>query len=227
MVQVKYGVIITELKGKMGGTVFQAGNNSQIMRSKGYRKGTSSEARQNANRQMVSQAQRWRTLSDSDRANWESNKASWVFYDKFGAPYTGSGYQVFVAYNTLLLSTGQSTTDTYDGTINWETIALGTVEYSLTTGIYIGWGSFTSQSQLVQLFMSAPGSQGKSTNNAKYRLIETENSSLVVKFSDTASYESLYGVPVLGSKIAVKVVGIPLLTPVAQQTFLTSVTVTA
>jgi hypothetical protein len=106
MARVQYGVIVTELKGKINGQVFQGGANGFVLRNKGYTRGSTSVLRQAANNNLVTNTSNWRNLTDGQRASWNSGTANWLFTNKFGATYTGSGFQVFNSLNTTLLSLG-------------------------------------------------------------------------------------------------------------------------
>ncbi len=102
MARVQYGVIVTSLKGNIGGQTFQNGNTAKVLRSKGYRKGSLSVKRKAQNLNIISSASAWRTIFQSDRELWATARTNWPFKDKFGNTYYGSGYQMYVAYNTAL-----------------------------------------------------------------------------------------------------------------------------
>lgn len=225
--RVQYGVIVTELKGAIGGSVFQAGNGSKVLRNKGYRKGTSSSSRRLANSNVSNAAKLWGSITAANRAAWIPLIPTWTFVDKFGATYQGTAYQVFVAYNSLLLSTGQDRKEVPAASGTWDTLTLVSADWPLSTGLYIDWGAATAGSQYLQIFMTAPLTPGRGSNNARYKLISVVDTSLSNKYGFSGSYQSFFGAPPLGSLIYYKLVGIPLLYPRSPQSILGSIIVTA
>lgn len=116
MAQVKYGAIITEIKGKIGGTVFQGCRGGFAVKNRGrmitrdvtleraYHDGT--HVPQQRNFAIVTKA--WASLSDFDRASWSGLLGIWTFKNKFGEVYNGSAYQIFCAANINRLTLGLS-----------------------------------------------------------------------------------------------------------------------
>ena len=218
MASVQYGVIITELKGAIGGSVFQAGNTAKVFRNKGYRKGISSVIRQAVVARMVSQTSRWRALTDMQRTAWDSATEGWAFTDKYGNSYFGSGYQFFVAFNTARLSIGQAVVDTPNVTVAYESITPSAPAFVFQTELDFNIDTTTTASQIVQCYASAPMSPGISGDNAKYKFIGQFNSSLADQLVDNSVYASLFGWAPVGSLVMIKMVIRPLTYPRAQQT---------
>lgn len=116
--QVKYGAIITDMKGKAGGHVFKGTTAGGVMQAKASPlKGTSSNGkltkadagriiRTQAN--IAENASAWRSLTDANRAAWVAAAPNFPFYNKFGEPYTPSGYQLFMSVNSNLLNIGET-----------------------------------------------------------------------------------------------------------------------
>lgn len=113
MASVKYGGIVTEIKGKLGGTVFQksksggtAKNKGMHGKAKGFGRSTNSQtfgdATQKNQKRFASITKMWQALSSVQKSNWSSLATSWTFKNKFGEVYTASGYQVFCAANLNL-----------------------------------------------------------------------------------------------------------------------------
>ncbi|MCC6181048.1 MAG: hypothetical protein IT237_04375 [Bacteroidia bacterium] len=103
MAQVKYGAIITEIKGKVGGTVFQGGRASPIMKNKSIiqypRGGEVNKTRQTSQSNFGQVTKGWSKLTDGERASWSSLLGVWTFVNKFGETYDGSAYQIYTAAN--------------------------------------------------------------------------------------------------------------------------------
>lgn len=116
MASVQYGVVVTEIKGKVGGSVFQSSAAGFSLKNKG--KGMHGKAKgyaqrhdgthvpQQGNFSQVTKA--WGLLSDTERNTWNALVGSWTFINKFGNTYNGSAYQIFCAANLNRLSLGLS-----------------------------------------------------------------------------------------------------------------------
>ena len=205
MARVQYGTIVTALKGNVGGQTFQNGNISKVLRNKGYRAGSSSVARNNAVRNIVSQSARWRTLTDLQRAGWYSVRSFWPFTDKYGNSYLGSGYQVFVAWNSALEEMGYAVLDLPDTSQGTATVSPDTCQYAIGVGLSVSWDSTIGAPMTLQIFASPPMSPGRNNNNAKFRLIGNADPAADTSITFATEYDDIFGTPPEGSKIVVKV----------------------
>lgn len=206
MAKVLYGAIVTELKGKINGQVFQGGNVGYVLRNKGYTPGISNNLRQFANSNLTAVTTAWRTLSDADRSAWNAIAGSWPFTNKFGTTYYGSGFQVFVAYNTALLTMeypqvttpGAPTIPTDPGAVDFNTATTSALAFDIP--------NTTVNPDVLQLFASRPVSAGTNGNNVAMRLIDQFDYSIASPFSFFTKYTQLYGAYNVGSKIFIKLV---------------------
>lgn len=171
MAVVKYGVFVTELKGKIAGQVFQKGNGANVLRNKGYARGASTVRRSAAVARMVSVSSLWRTLTAPQAATWVALSLTWVFFDKFGDPYYSSGYQVFVAYNVALLSMGLPTESTAGASVANEDVVVNTLEVTTPNVLEITTASLTTATMIMQIYASAPLSVGVLRTNLRYKLL--------------------------------------------------------
>lgn len=112
----KYGVIVTDLKGSIGGTTFKGTSSGGVLQNKITRaaqgknggKVTKSDAGRliNTQQNQTANIQKWRVLSDLQRATWVAGAPSFPFINKFGESYTPSAYQLFLSVNNNRLATG-------------------------------------------------------------------------------------------------------------------------
>lgn len=204
MAKAQYGVIITELKGKVGGQVFQGGNVGKVLRNKGYTAGFSSSNRQGATSKLSANAKRWQTMSGANRATFNAIVASWPFIDKFGNTYTGSGYQVFMAYNNILNSLGLPSEVNAGGASS--PTDPGTVVASGAAGpdLELNWGNAGGADDYVAVFCSPPLSAGQNNNHRRYKKVFTSDYNGVTGVSFGAEYITQYGQLVSGMIISVR-----------------------
>lgn len=206
MAKVRYGSIVTEIKGGIAGQVFQGGNVGFVLRSKGYTPGISNVRRQSATRTLSTVTSAWRSLSDSNRAAWEALALTWPFVDKFGNTYYGSGYQVFVSYNNALVAMEEDIVNTPAAFVmptDPGTITLNTLT---TAAMAIDVPNLDLLADNLQIFASAPVSAGRNGNNIRMNFIDSFDYSIPGPFSLFTKYQSVYGAYHTGAKVFFKAV---------------------
>lgn len=105
MASVKYGALITDIKGKIGGTVFQGSASGAVAKSGDWFDKSKALTKADAGRIIPTQlntatvAGIWRSLTAVQKASWVTGAVNYPAYNRFGEAYTPSGYQVFMALN--------------------------------------------------------------------------------------------------------------------------------
>ncbi len=206
MAKVRYGSIVTELKGHIQGQVFQGGNVGFVLRNKGYTPGISNVRRQFATSVLSTVTATWRSLSDAQRSQWASLALTWPFVDKFGNTYYGSGFQVFTAYNAALVQLDEDQVlvpnafvmPTDPGTITLTTLTTSAFAFTVP--------NTDLESDNLIVFASAPVSAGRNGNNIRMNKIDIFDYSISPPFSLFTKYVNVYGNYHVGAKIFLKFV---------------------
>lgn len=193
MARVQYGVIVTEIKGAIGGSVFQGGNNSKVLRNKGYKAGVNSELRQAANKKISNASIVWRSLTVGQRNAWTAAALLWPFTDSFGNIYYGSGYQCFIAYNAGLQVIFESQVLTPNAPVSAEDAGTFVFAADDTNVMDVNWDTNTTVVQVFTIFMTAPSSAGKNGMNLKYKFISSGNTNGGTSGGCSAEYNAVYG----------------------------------
>lgn len=123
MASIKYSGLITEIKGKIGGTVFKATKQGFAVQNTpnkaGIRRNIMAGPIQNPNKlkttfggkgqiQLAYIAGWWRNLSEEQRNAWNLAAPSFPRSNKFGVVYTPTGYNIFMEFGLNLLSVGDN-----------------------------------------------------------------------------------------------------------------------
>ena len=206
MASVKYGAIITELKGKVGGQVFQGGNVGYVLRNKGYTPGISSTVRQVANSNLIANTKGWRNLTLVQQNDFNSRSVDWPFTDKYGNTYTGSGYQFFNALNTNLFNvagTRATSVPVLTSATNYGTF---TGSWSLAGNLRISWTSATIPADIITFFGSPSISAGRNGGNAPYKFIYNLASTGDTHYDLQLLYQTIASLPAVGSVVMIKVI---------------------
>jgi hypothetical protein len=106
MVQVKYGAIITDMKGKIGGQTFKGNYTAASCQNivKPFQRSTDFNQLWKPNVGYLSAS--WRALTNAQRVDWNTLATTWPFYNCFNVLYHGTGFQVFMSVNLSLASVG-------------------------------------------------------------------------------------------------------------------------
>ncbi len=206
MARVQYGSIVIEIKGKNQGHVFQGGNVGFVLRSKGYTPGIGSAARQGANLTIADNASRWRTLSDSDRDAWSAIAADWLFINKFGVPYQGSGFQIYCSYNGNLKNLGISPVDVPGAVDSPEDPGLQTLTIPGAGDIVYERENEGTSADQFNLFATAPYSAGRNNNHLRYRKITGGILTGITTIGFHAPYVAIFPQYQSGQKVSIKVI---------------------
>ncbi len=204
MAKVQYGALITEIKGSIGGSVFQGGNVGNVLRNKGYTPGISSLQRQAATSALSTQASAWKSLTDVQRGQWAAIVASWPFTDKFGNAYQGSAFQVFVAYNSVLISLQQPTVLVPGAPVVPTDPGVVVVDFDSSPTFNITWDNAGGANDCFSAFISPPISAGRNLNHL--RLIKGYGDGINATSGVDVSngWVAKYGNPLTGTRVGVK-----------------------
>jgi hypothetical protein len=107
MVQVKYGAIITDMKGKIGGQTFKGNFTAASCQNINKKLNRVTDFNQTPRNNLAFIAASWRELTEAQRGNWNTLALTWPFVNCFGVEYFATGYQVFLSVNCNLLSVGE------------------------------------------------------------------------------------------------------------------------
>ncbi len=207
---VRYGAIVTELKGALGGQVFSSGVSGHVMLTRNElidaiasgSKLTKADAGRVMNPQtsIGSNATAWRDLTDADRQTWSAAAAQFPFKNRFGMPYTGSGYQLYMSCNANLNNYGLPSI----ATSPLPTMLIPTSPIVITVGTLTGIMTIVSWDVLAgfagAVYCTVAQSAGKNFDPGRLKSIKIFPSGAVTNLDITTEYENIFGtIPVHGT----------------------------
>lgn len=105
------------MRGKIAGTVFRFTAQGQVVQTipclidavAAGSKLTKADAGKSldSRKAVVEASAYWGEITQADRNSWIANSAVFPFKNRWGDPYTGSGFQVFMSINTKLLNSDE------------------------------------------------------------------------------------------------------------------------
>ena len=214
MARVKYGAIITGIKGKVGGTVFQGGRSGGVMKNNTTRRkivenggvGGDVDVKQVRRINFSSATKAWSFLTDGERNSWSALIGVWTFIDKFGDVYDGTAFQIFTAANINRLFLGTAVLNVAPVKIDAINFGLTLSDYSLSGSWDLTRATVPNETQYLVMSASVPANASKNASSLSFRLIGftqfvtagTDN--IKVNYGNSYNYQ-----PPLGSFVYLKV----------------------
>ena len=108
MAKIKFGMMMTDARGKLGGHVFSKNRAGAYVRTKVSPVNPRTDAQQFSRSVLGTLSIGWNALTDEQRASWNGGVENWQGTDIFGDIKKPTGKNLFVGLNKNLLGTGQS-----------------------------------------------------------------------------------------------------------------------
>ena len=104
MASIRFSALVSDVKGSVGGNVFQSNANGAFVRTKSTPVNRNTEAQQNQRLIMSVYAQKWQGLTDEDRQAWKDAAPLQPYINRLGEQKIYTGYQLFMKTNLVLES---------------------------------------------------------------------------------------------------------------------------
>ena len=197
----KYGTIITDMKGSIGGTTFKGTRAGAVVQNKITSNSSAKfggKSQINNNNQLITSQLNfgtnlvnWNSLSDVDRQTWVTGAVNFPFVNKFGVSYTPSAFQLFMSCNQNLLAVQSANIATCPP----PTTASTCPAYVVSSGggfiFNITGASLTNYSQT--LYATAPMSNGRNFQPSLLKAISIFPSSTTFPTAVDNAYQSVFG----------------------------------
>jgi hypothetical protein len=201
MAKVKFGALMTDARGKLGGHVFSKNRGGAYLRTKVTPSNPQTEDQQ-ANRSLLGYlAQEWSNLTDAQRATWNGAVGDWKTTNVFGDSINPSGKSLFTSLNKNSLNVGGTLMNDAPAKVQMAIVGLTGVvvdisSTSITPAINAVGASFD-----VVVSATPSLSQGTSFIKNKLRSIYKANGAAIVPADIYTAYVARYGAPVAGQNI--------------------------
>lgn len=209
MALIKFGAFVTDIRNKVGGTVFSKNAAGAYVKNKVTPLNPATARLSNVHTRMALLSQAWRGLTAAQRTSWNDAASSFPYTNQFGDTYYLSGLSLHNALNLALLNINESalteppTPATVEGVYTATlTAAKGTPAMSL---------AFTQDpvpADTAYVLYATPGiSPGVSFYKGRFRYISFLDAAATSPADILADYTAKFGaVPAAGQKVAVNVV---------------------
>ena len=205
MARIKFGMMMTDARGKLGGHVFTKAKSGATIRTKVTPLNPKTSAQSVARSALGANSQAWRMLSETQRLAWNSAAQEVSKTNAFGDTYFPSGKNYFTAVNNNIRNVGGEVLVSPPALVEMPGLTSVGVEFDLLAEqldiapYYVG-----VDTDIVLVCNATSGqSAGRYNFSGKYR--KFDGFALAGIPSNTALYDAYvakYGVPSVGQKVS-------------------------
>ena len=208
MALIKFGMMMTDARGKLGGQVFTKTRSGATIRTKVTPSNPQTGAQQTARAILGNLSTAWRSLSEVDRRGWNAAVESFKKTNIFGDIYNPSGKNLFVGLNANKLSIGEERNDSPPTPVEVPAVILEIAQVelaSLEINLTIV-GDPPGGSTIIVYQATKPSSAGRFNFSGQYATFTSKvGTALETPALLYSSYVAKFGVPAVGQKIAFQV----------------------
>jgi len=205
MASIKFGAFLTDMRGKIGGSVFSKNKNGAYAKNKVTPSNPQSGAQMAVRNLLAGFAQQWRTLTETVRQGWIDGAVNFPRTNVFGDSYTLSGNMLFNSLNSNLAKIGISPITACPSPKGVSARVIDNVTATATTlDVEIGTAIATSDKAIVRATVGL--SAGVNNFKSKLRDIAIVDTSSTSTLDVIADYTAKFGAPVASTAIGVALV---------------------
>ena len=205
MARIKFGMMMTDARGKLGGHVFTKAKSGATIRTKVTPLNPKTSAQSEARSALGANSQTWRLLSETQRLAWNSAAQEVSKTNAFGDTYFPSGKNYFTAVNNNIRNVGGVVLLDPPALVNMPGLTSVEVDFDLLAEqLDIAPNFIGDEDQIILVCNATSGqSAGRYNFSGKYRKFNSY--SLAGLPQDTAVYNDYilkFGAPSAGQKVS-------------------------
>ena len=210
--KIKFGAIVTDGRGKIGGHVASKNRAGAYMRTKVTPVNPQSSYQLGVRNRFTGLSQGWRGLTQAQRDAWNGAVSDYQRTDIFGDLKNPTGINLYQRLNNNLLTIGESAVTTPPLPEAVQAVVLSSVAAANGAGTLTAtYAPAIDADTKVKVFATAAQSPGKSFVKSEYRLIDVIVTADASPFSIETEYEAKFGaIGAAGQKIFMKFVPVNL-----------------
>jgi hypothetical protein len=202
-VKVKWGAIVVEGRGKLGGHVASNNSAGPYFRTKVTPINPRTTSQEVVRARFAQLSQAWRNLSVLERSSWNSAVGDFAKTDVFGDLRTPSGFNLFQRLNNNLLNVGQSTIDSpplSSVVVSTDIVTLFFDQGDNSEGTLTMSAAVPATSAL-EVWLTRGLSPGRSFAKSDFRLIQVAPPLAIAQVDFLNNYRARLGNPAFGSRV--------------------------
>lgn len=203
MAKVKFGALMTDARGKLGGHVFSKNRSGSYLRTKVTPVNPQTAYQSAARALFATISSQWSGLTQAVRDAFNGAVQDWAQTDIFGDLKNPSGKNLFQRLNNQAQSAGLAPVVTLPSKLEMPDAVITAVPIGVTAGTLAVTGADTSASTQVVLFATAPQSDGTKFVKNRLRQIYAVSGSTYSATDAFDAYEAKFGTIATGQNIFV------------------------
>lgn len=207
MAKIKFGMMMTDARGKLGGHVFSKNRGGAYVRTKVTPSNPQSEAQVEQRSLLASASQAWRGLTEAAREAWNGAVSNYASTNVFGDIINPTGAQLHTKLNINVALAGGVAITTPPLPIGITSPAgLSISADASTPELLLNWTSGAVPANQVMVVEATPCvSVGRYNVNNRFRVIDTLPAATTTGEDVQAAYIAKFGSMVAGQKLFVRV----------------------
>lgn len=207
MALIKFGSIITDSRGKIGGTVLRMTRWGNTLNVKARTTAARTARQVTIGAVLGTAASDWNTtLSESEREDWRTLAATQFSIDAWGNSRALTGLALFTRVNSARISAGLSPLTTAPADQAVTTPLTATLTITAGPTLSVAWTTTPAPTDhRVRIYCTRPMSVGTSVAMKKYQLVTMTAAAAGSPADITAAYTALFGAPATGKRIYAQV----------------------
>lgn len=214
MAKIKWGALVTDGRGKLGGQVLSRNRAGAYIRTKVTPVNPQTSAQLVVRSRFTGLSQGWRGITQDQRNAWNVSVSDYQTTDIFGDLKNPTGFNLYQRLNNNLLNIGESEINVPPLPDAVQAIVLASIAAAAGADtLALTYTPVIDAFTKVKVFATAPQSPGKSFVKSEFRQIDVMAAADVTPFSIETEYKAVFGsVGAEGQKIFVKFVPVNLAT---------------
>lgn len=214
MATISFGGGVSEIRGSVNGNTFSRNANGAIMRNRTTPINGRTTRQVSVRGALASIASGWRGLTEVQRQSWIDGAPNYPYTNRLGQPSQYTGQQLYMKLNQSLGQVGAGPIVTCPLPVGLENSNLDSVVFDDSPTFDFTWAGSLGATNSLQVFCSGPVSNGvMRINSTSLKLVGTypaDDSATGINIMP--EYETLFGEPVAGTKVFVRIEIVSLLT---------------
>ena len=210
--KMKFGAIVVDGRGKIGGHVASKNRAGAYLRTKVTPVNPQTSFQLGVRNRFTGLSQGWRGLTEAQRISWNAAVTDYQVTDIFGDLKNPTGINLYQRLNNNLLTIGEAAVAVPPLPSAVQAVVLASIAAAAGAGTIVAtYAPAIDANTKVKVFATAPGSAGKSFVKSEFRLIDVIVTADASPFDISTEYDAKFGsVGTAGQKIFMKFVPVNL-----------------
>ena len=205
MAKIKFGMMMTDARGKLGGQVFSKNKGGSYVRTKVTPSNPQTVAQSIARALFSTISQGWSALTESQRLAWNAAVDSWKQTDVFGDLLAPTGKQLYQRLNNQAQSAGLAEVLNVPAKIRLPDDIVTASVIAIGAGTITNTGQHATANAQVMLFATPPLTAGTKFVKNRLRNIYNADGAAYSAADAYTAYVAKFGVPATGDNVYIAV----------------------